>query len=217
MTKTTALIAPICLALFASPAFAEELKKMDADTAGVYGRFLSEQFAKVKDLQRKVEIDLEKAVGLTAGGEGIILVPTKKLKKGKEHPDAKTKQGAALAYLFLSPRFNPLKDGKSYESKKLRTVVLEGGDRKITATALVLALRHVKDDEWRLYVYGSEEKPLIDVRIFEADDDQKGSGQNKTNTPLDVHVQDVKDGKAALVITVYGKYEASLPIGHKFD
>ena len=60
-----------------------------------------------------------------------------------------------------------------------------------------------------MYVYGSGKKPLIDVKFFDAEDEKKG--------PMALHVQDVSDGKGTLVVTAFGKYEASFEIGHKFD
>jgi len=207
MTTKNILLAAAVLFLFNSASRAEEMEKMESDTATTYGEYLSNEFGKTDGLQVKVEADPSKAVGLQAGGGGIIIVPTKGLKEGSEDPAADTERGAPMAYLFMSQRFNPLKEGKPFDGKKLRTVDLADSGNK--ATCLVLSARHIQDDEWQMYVYGADKKPIVSSQFFPAEEESDG--------PIGIHVQDPADGKATLVVTVFGKYEATLPIGHKFD
>lgn len=193
--------------LLAVSASAQELTVMETETAREYGKLLSDQFAKTEGQQVKVDPSATEAAGLLLGGDGIIVVPSKKLDSDKVAPAVESETGAPLAYLFISPRFNPLDSGKPFDRKKLRTVKY-GGDngQEREATSLILTVRHVNGDDWRLYVYGADKKPLIDAKFFEADEPK--------DINVGIHVTDVKDGKGTLVVTVLKKYEASFEIGH---
>jgi len=68
-----------------------------------------------------VGANADKVIGLAAGREGIILVPAEDLKEGEEHADVHAEKGAGLACLFLSPRFNPVIDGKPIPQDKLQS------------------------------------------------------------------------------------------------
>ena len=142
---------------------------------------------------------------MSLGQEGIIVVPGKPLDEQDLQKAVESETGAPLAYLFLSPRFNPLESGKKLDAKKLRTVEYDANGEKKEATALILSVRHVEGDEWRLYVFGADKKPLVESKFFEADDEK--------DKRLVIRVQDVKDGRGTLVVTVMKKYEASIEIG----
>lgn len=205
--KSRIALTALGVMLIASSARADELNEMGPEIAQGYGKFLTELFSKADGLQVKFEVDTDKAVGLVREDEGIILVPRKGLKDGDEpDPAVGTEKGAGLAYLFLSQRFNPTIDGKPVDGAKLRKLKLPD-ERE--ATALLVSVRRVGDDDWRLYVFGADAKPLIDTS-FAGAADNKGTGIN-------VKVRDPKNGIATLVVNLFGKYEAGFPIGHKFD
>lgn len=205
MLKNATGFASLCLVLYALPSYAEELSVMEADTVQGYGQYLSDKFAEVKGHQVKVEPNMAAASGLVLGNEGIIIVPTK-IEDNEENPAVETESGGPLAYLFMSPRFNPLESDSKIDAKKLRTVQYEDDGEVKEATCLILAVRHVEGDDWRLYVYGAEKKPLLDAKFSDA---EQAKDRNLT-----IHVRDVKDGKGTLVVTVLKKYEAAFAIGH---
>lgn len=207
IVKCRLLLTALGVMLVASSAMADELNEMGAELAQGYAKFLTEVMTKADGLQVKFDVDTDKAVGLVREDEGIIVVPKKGLKDGDE-PDAAvaTEKGAGLAYIFMSQRFNPTIDGKPVDGAKLRKVKLPD-ERE--ATALLVTVRRIGDDDWRLYVYGNDAKPLIDTTFGEAAN-QKGTG-------VDLSVRDPKKGVATLVLTLFGKYEAGFPIGHNFD
>lgn len=206
-----ALIAAFVMMTAAPTVFAQELSEMDPGTASIYGTVLAEQFAKKEGLQVKVDVDPQQAVGLVMESTGIILVPEKQLKdpeEGEVNPDVATEVGAGLGYLFMSPRFNPHFGEDEDKAEKLHSLEITGPEGDTTpATGLLLAARRLEGDDWRLYAYGSDEKPLIDVPFFPAEEAKEGT--------VRLHVQDVQDEKGTLVITLFGKYEASFPINHR--
>jgi len=130
----------------------------------------------------------------------------KDLKEGETDEAVHTEQGAGLAYLFCSPRFDPMIDGKKIDAKKLRTIKYndDNGTEK-TATCLILAVRNVEGDDWRLYAYGADKKPVIDAKFAEAGEVTKGN--------LAIAVKDAKGKKQTLVVTLFGKYAADFTIG----
>ena len=87
-----------CLSLFsiqaADPAIAaEKLEELDSWTAQEYAQYLVEKFAEVKGQQVKLDANADAAIGLAAGGEGIILVPAEGFKEGEENDAVHTEKG----------------------------------------------------------------------------------------------------------------------------
>jgi hypothetical protein len=187
----------------AGQAFSQQMRGMDAGTATAYGTALGGQFSKTEGLQLKIELDLSQASGLQDDNTGIILVPAKGLTEEALPEAGKAESGAPLGYLFLTPRFNPLVDDRPPADEQLR--VIDYGDGRVTS--LILTARHVGGDEWKLLVFGAEQKPLIEAPIYPADESGPGT--------LSMRVEDVQDEKGTLVLTVFGKYEASITISYK--
>ena len=73
------------------------------------------------------------------------------------------------------------------------------------ATCLLLAVRHVGGDDWRLYVYGAEKKPLIDVPFELAERPDSG--------PVEIDVENTSLSGGTLAITLFGKYKAGFKVG----
>jgi hypothetical protein len=189
---------------------ASPLEEMDADTAKEYGGMIAGLFAKeLKDPQVKIEGDVDKAVGLVnlTSREGIIAIPVKNFKEDLENKQLETENGMGLCYLFMSQTFNPIVDGKPVDEKKLRVVKFsdaDGNERK--ATCLLCAAKH-DGDEWKLFVYGSDKKPLIESPFGEAGDAPKAD--------LALTIQDPTPEKGQLVFNLFGKYSAAITVGLK--
>lgn len=193
-------------------AYAQEtLVDMEKETARLFGFGLSEEMAKEKNLQLKFEIDAFEARGLTQGSTGIIIIPVEDMKEETEDPAADTEAGSGFAYLFMSDRYRPTTKGKKVDPKKLRILKLSAGDREINVVGLLLAARRISEEDWRMYVYGADKKPLIDAKFKMAEKEQKG--------PIAVHavMDEEDDEKFNLVVTVFGKYAATIPISSKED
>ncbi len=198
-------LASLVLLAYASAALAENLGSLDASTAQAYAQHLVEKMADVEGQQVKVEADPASAQGLSADDEGVILVPAKGFKEGEENPEVHNEKGAGVALLFMSPRFNPVLDGKPVSQDKLHTIsYTDGNGDEKKATCLILAIRNIAGDDWRLYAYGKDAKPLIDSKFGESFGESEG--------PLAIDA-DTTDKESFLVLTVFGKYSASFKIG----
>ena len=157
------------LAAAAANVYAAELESFEADAAQRIGSALSSEAAKIKNPQVTVSPDSDKAQGVRRPGEaGVVIVPNEEIREVIQDQDAVEKEsGAPLGYLF-SYRILPVVNGRSIDSSKLRQVSLtdDGGD-SFTVQCMILAVRRVSDNDWRLYVYGADAKPLVDVPFSE--------------------------------------------------
>ena len=207
--RKSVLFATVSLLWFATAARADDLEQIEADSAQKYAKHLTELFQKeTKEPQVKFEVNPDKATGLHAGKDGIIVVPIKTLKEGEVDPAVQTECGGGVCYLFCSQCFHPLVDGKPVDEKNLRKVKFkdgEGNDQE--AACFLVTARHVDGDAWKLYVFGADKKPLVESSWGESTENKEGD--------LAIHVRDAKDNKASLVFTLFNKYSSSIAIAHK--
>lgn len=200
-----------CLLWVGSKCRAEDspLTEMDPDIAKEFGGKLTEVFTKTfKDLQVKIEADPEKAVGLLNPNvqQGIILVPLKGFREDREAKDSEKDRGVGLCYIFLSPEFTPLVDGKPATDKQLRKIKFKTEEAEKEVTCVVCSVKHAEGDDWQLHVYGAGNDPLSKSSFEEATDAPKAD--------LALTIKDVKDNKATLVINLFSKYCVTIPISH---
>ncbi len=194
---------------FVSVSYAEDLESLAPELSQEIAKQLSEKFEKENaDLQVKFAVDSTLAAGFHAGSDGLIVVPAKGLKDGDIDPAVETECGAGLCYLFLSKCYAPLVNGEPVDGKKLRQVKFMGPDGTDSeAICMLVSVKHVGGDDWRLLCFGADKEPVISSPFGEA----TGSG----DTPLSIKVSDAKDQKANLALTLFSKYSASFPIKHK--
>ena len=199
-----------CLVL---PLAAEELTPIEADLAHGIGKRLADEADKIDKPQIKVTADPDKANGLHVPHKvGVLVVPQKELRESEElAAKFKTEKGASLAYLFLY-NLVPVIEGQPVAASRLHTVEMaseDGGKRQVHV--LLLAVRQVAGDDYRLHAYGPEEKPLVDAKF--------SGGAGSGALPLGVEVKDVdaatRQGK--VVLTVFGKFQAGFTCSHKTD
>jgi hypothetical protein len=203
----------VCVACLGSRAWADDstLTEMDPDVAKEYGGKLTEQFNKeFKNLPVKITPDADKAVGLVNAdtNEGILLVPLKGFHEENEGPkDAEKDNGIGLCYVFMSPSFKPLVDGKPADAKRLRIMKFKDSEGNEHETlCLECSVKHVEDD-WQLMIFSGDKEPLAKSSFEEATDAPKAD--------LALTMKNIKDGKSTLTINLFGKYCVGIPISHK--
>ena len=201
------VLAVVFLLMSAATARAQEFEEIDSEDAQRIAKQLSEQAAKIEKPQVKIDADPQNAFGLRFRKDGILIVPRKGLKEEGIPEGAKTETGAGFAFLFMTERFSPIVDGQNVDESKLRTVKLtdnQGNER--TIKCLLLASRQISEDEWKLYVYGSDKKPLAESRF--------SSKETDTERPVSIKVEDVQGSEGTLKVTLFGKYQAEIQIGY---
>jgi hypothetical protein len=190
----------------------DPLEPIPAELIEKVGKRLIDETAKFDKPQVKIEAELSKAYGLHKPGEaGMLVVPQKDLKESEElAAKFKTEKGAPLAILFTY-RLTPVVDGKVADDSRVREIKFiddEGAARPVQA--MLLSVRQVGDD-YRLYAWGYEDKPLVDAKFSQTD-----SGGPE---PVGLSVKDLDEGtrQGTLVVTVFGKYQASIRMQHKAE
>ncbi len=187
-------------------AMAEDLEILDAQIAQAFAQVLTEAAEKLEKLQVKVEGDLEKACGVHREQTGVILVPNKEI--SPENEGVKKDPGAPVAHMFMSQGFNLMVDGKPLDSSKLRTLNVTTPDgNEIKVSYLTLAARNTDDDEWHLYAYGTDEKPVLDARI--------GEGTGPGSQPLAIEIKDFDNDEGTAYVTFFDRYQCSFKMNYK--
>ena len=187
---------------------AQELTKIDSEKLQPVAQQLSKEAAKIEKPQVRIEADPANAVGLRYKKDGIIAIPQKGLKADSISNAANTETGAAFAFLFMSESFAPVVDGGRVDDSKLRTVKLtdnQGNER--TIKCLLLAVRQISGDDWRLYVYGSAKKPLVEAKF--------SARTTGVTQPILLKVDDVQGSEGTLKVLIFGKHQAGLRIGYE--
>lgn len=209
MIRTTGVcIALVTLLGFGTVGQAADLEPMTAEMCQLYAQHLTDLFNKEsQDRQAKFEVDPSQATGVRAGQDGIILVPAKGLKEGNVDPAVETECGGGLCYLFMSPCFAPTVSGKPVDLKKLRTVKFDNGQgEQREAICLLVTVKHVEGDDWRLFGYGPDKSPVINAQFGLAD-----AAPDKQPLALKVSGKD----NSKLELTLYKKYSAFFNIASK--
>jgi len=198
----------ICLCSI-SVTVAEDLAAMEAEIAKLYAKHISDVFQKdLKNPAVKFEANSEKAKGFHVGHDGILMVPSKALKEGEIDPNVESENGAGVCFLFMSKCYQPLVNGKPIDESKLHTVKFNDGDgNSQEAIGLILTVKHVGGDDWRLFAFGKDKKPLISSPF--------GGSSGGATDYLDIKADSPKDMKSNLTLTIAKKYSASFPIAAK--
>lgn len=196
----------VALAVSGSSAVAQDVEPLPADIAQAFGGALVKAATKIDKLQVKIECDPAKAVGVSVPDEGgIILVPQKGMDE-ENTPDMTVANGVPMALYFSTPNIVPMIDGKFIDRGKLHGVtVTDDQGKEHEANCMLLTVRKITDEDYRLYGFGKAAKPLIDVKFT--------GGKGPGATPLAVEIKDIEGQTGLLVITVFDKYQAKLPGG----
>jgi hypothetical protein len=194
------------------PAFvvAQELEAIPEEHVRKMAPSLIEQAGKF-EYKIKIDADVEKANGFHLPKKlGALIVPQKDLKESEElAAKFQNEPGASIGYLFLF-HLVPIVDGKRADASRLKTVTVadkDGGQHTIHVATL--AVRQLSGDDYRLHVYGTDAKPLIDAKFAE--------GIGPGPVPVAVELKNPNEAKkeGTVVVTVFGKYQATFQAGYE--
>ena len=123
-------------------------------------------------------------------------------------PDMTVANGVPMALYFSTPNIVPIVDGELIDRGKLFGVtVTDGEGNEHEANCMLLTVRKLSDEDYRLYVFGKAAKPIIDVKF--------SGGKGPGAKPLAVEIKDTEGQTGSLVVTVFDKYQASFRGGVK--
>jgi hypothetical protein len=192
---------------------AADLESIPQDQAKAIGEKLSEEAGKIDNLKFKIDADTDKANGFHVPKKlGALIVPQKDLKESEElAAKFKMDPGASLAYLFIF-KVAPVIDGKKIDTSLLHsTSIKDDQGNEHAVQVLLLSVRQLADDDYRLYGFGKDAKPIIDAKFAE--------GTSTGPTPVAVELKEVNDTtrEGKVVVTVFGKFQASFQAGYTGD
>src|SRR5262249_5678593 len=123
----TAMAGVLVLA-FAGLASAQD--QIPTEQAQKAARLVTEEAGKIKDLQIKTEVDVDKPSGVRAGGHAALIIPDKKL--SEEAVKKAGKEGAPVGQLWLL-KLAPVVKDKVAATDKLRLVTIthDGQDHQV--------------------------------------------------------------------------------------
>ena len=81
-------------------------------------------------------------------------------------------------------------------------------DPSLRSTSCCLQFGQLSDSDYRLYAYGSGDKPLVDAQFSE------GTGPGAEPVAVEVTNIDENERQGDVVVTVFGKYQAKFRAGH---
>lgn len=183
----------------------ETLEPIDPEFGRAIAEIVVEKASDLESPRLKIEADPAGATGLHVPDTyGLMIVPQKDLdEKDTEGYAAET--GKPLGYLFLY-RMIPKAGGEEIDAKKLHEISITNDDGETrTVHALHLSVRRVADDDWRLYAFGTEEKPVLDLKF------RQGVGTGTKPVAL------LAPGPDRVEISVFDKYLADFAYSAKTE
>ena len=182
----------------------EEFKALEAEWAHAIAEKLATEAAGFEKPRLKIDPDSAKAVGVHVPDQrGLLVSPQKELQEGAAEGYA-AETGKPLGYLFFY-RMALKVDGKPVDPARLHVAKFTNDEGKtFTIPTLLLSVRRVADDDWRLYGYGKEEKPILDAKF--------AGGAGPGDKPVAIQVKELDGRKDTLVLTLFDKYQASFPL-----
>jgi hypothetical protein len=190
---------------------AADIEQIPSDLANQLSTQLSDKAGQLDGLKFKIDPQAEKGNGFHVPHKmGALIVPQKDLKESEElTAKFKMDPGASLAYLFVY-HLVPVVDGKRLSADKFHSISLQTDDgANPTIHVLLLSVRQLADDDYRLYVFGKGANPLVDVKFAEG----TGPGAEPVAVELKDPNEATREGK--VVVTVFGKYQASFTAGYE--
>lgn len=203
MTRFCVCVA-VALAVIALPAVAQDVEPVPQEMAQRLGEMLTKAAEKIEKPQVKIEADPSKSVAVAVQEVegGVLLVPQKGLDE-ENTPDMTVKNGVPLGLLFSSSPLVPVIDGKLVDRKKMRVLKVEGRQGETEVNCLLLSVRQISDEDYRLYGFGKGPKPVIDVKF--------DGGEGPGDTPVALEIEPGEP--ATVVVTVFDKYQAKFQGG----
>lgn len=200
------------IGLLAVSVYAEDFERMEAKVAHKMAKQLCQRAKRLENPQVHIDPDVTQAEGAHRDQDaGLIVVPRHGLKDdlNQNANMAKKDPGASLGYLFAYHIVPVIRD-KSVPVKELRRVtVADDTGKQVQVNCMLLAVRRVTDDNWRLYVYGIEKRPVLDVPL------QTISGSE--TAPLSVACKNVRGFEGDLEVTVFGHYRAKFKVRYQLQ
>jgi hypothetical protein len=201
------------VALCPSVLVAQGLRPIPAEDARKVSAKLVAAAEKIEQPVISVEADATKANGVHVPDTlGVLIAPQTDLRESEELAAAfRREKGAAVGVLFLY-RLIPIVNDTRIAHDDLHAVEItddEGVEHVVRV--LLLSVRHLGEDDYRLYGYGKAGQPIVDARF------EEGTGPGAEPMAVEIKDPDEIAREGDVVVTVFGRYQAGFRVGHQAE
>jgi hypothetical protein len=192
------MVAIVCLAFLVSLAAGQD--RLPQDEAQRYAKVCVGQAGRLADAQIEMDVDSEKACAVRGEGGGAMAVPDKKLTREKL---LKAGEGVVPVGQVWLRKWTAVVGGKPVPKDRLRIVTVNVDDKDRPMPLLLAGVRK-KGAGLELVVYAADSDPLLAVPLKAVEFVQ--------DLPLDLRWERGEKNVDPLTLTIFGKYQAVLPI-----
>ncbi len=188
-----------CFVLFVGLVAAQD--RLPREDAQRYAKACVEQLGTLADAQVRTDVDPEKAVAVRGEGGGAMAIPDKNLSRdriAKAGPDV-----VPLGQLWLR-KWTVVVGGKAVPDDNLRVVTVNVDDKDRPMPLLLLGVRKKGEKGLELVAYARDADPLLAVPLKPVEFVQ--------DLPLDLRWERGEKNVDPLTLTVFGRYQAVLPV-----
>jgi hypothetical protein len=192
-------IVAVCFALLAGLVAGQD--RLPQEEARRYARVCVEQLGSLTDAQIETKVDTDKVVAVRGEGGGAMVIPDRRLAKEKVAP--REKEVVPVGQLWLR-KWTVVAGGKPVPNDKLRVVTInvDGKDRPMPL--FLLGVRKQEGKKLELVAYARDSEPILVVPLKPVEFVQE--------LPLNLEWERGEKQVDPLTLTVFGKYQAVLPI-----
>ena len=194
------LLASLILVIEPRWVAAEDAKRLESDKVAKIAATLVAATSGLSDLPVKVTPDTQRAMGITAQDRGGILVPDSRL---TAEALKKVDQDVLPIGLLFLHRITPSVADLATTADEHRQITVTVDDKSVTIFVLPLAVTRVAN-RLVLLVYTNRKVPAVVTTLVE-------HSQSK-DLPLEMDVRPAQDQRATLLLSVLGRYRASLDV-----
>jgi hypothetical protein len=185
--------------LFAGIACGQD--RLTKEEAQRYAKVCVEQLGTLGDAQIATDVDPEKASAVRGEGGGGMVIPDKMLS-----PERLAKAGpevVPLGQLWLR-KWTVVAGGKPVPNDRLRIVTVTVDDKGRPMPLFLLGVRKKGGKELELVAYARDSEPILTLPLRKVEFVQ--------DPPIDLEWQRGEKNVDSLTMTLFGRYQAVLPI-----
>lgn len=196
-----AFAATLCLALFAGAAFGQE--RIAPDQAQRFAKLFADKTKNLDDLPIKVDLNPDQGTGLHHDRVGALVIPEKALTK--DSLGSLKEKMAPVGQLWMR-NLSPIANGKAIANSDLRLIMISIDNQDHSLPMFLLAVQK-KGDGAELLIFAKDKKPVLTVPLEKIDTQQE--------LPLDLEGKKGENDAGLLLLSLFGKYQAKIPIAQQ--
>lgn len=196
-----AIIATLCLALFAGAALGQD--RIAPEQAQRFAKLFADKTKTLDDLPVKVDVNPDQGTGIHHDRVGALVIPEKSLTK--DSLGSLGQKPAPVGQLWMR-NLSPIASGKAIANNDLRLIMVSINNEDHSLPMFLLAVQK-KGDGAELLVFAKDKKPVLTLPLEKIDLQQE--------LPLDLEGKKGENDTGILLLNLFGKYQAKIPIAQQ--